>query len=60
MFDGGMDVALVAGDHPGRDVFELAAAILDAAVVVADDANGGVQLEVLHFAAAPDEVTKVL
>ena len=55
VLDGGMDVALVAGDDPRGDLRQLAAAILDAAVVVADDADGGAQLEVIHFAAAPDE-----
>lgn len=55
VLDGGMDVALVASDDPRGHVLQLATAILDAAVVIPDDADGGTKLEVLHRAAAPDE-----
>ena len=55
VLDGGVDVALIAGDDPRSDLGQLTAAILDAAVIVANDADGGTQFEVLHLAAAPDE-----
>ena len=57
VLDGGMDVALVTGDHPRRDVLQLAAAILDAAVVIADDADGGANLK--SFTMPPRQMRKL-
>src|SRR6185503_3171346 len=49
-----MDVALVAADRPGADVLQFLAAVLNAGVV-AGLFDLGVDLEVFHRAAAPDE-----
>ena len=43
---GGVDVALITEDGPRRDFGQAAAAVLDAGVVVADNADRGAQFEV--------------
>ena len=55
VLDGGVDVALVAGDGVRADLGEKAGAVLDAGVVVAGDADGGAEFEVFDGAGAPDE-----
>jgi hypothetical protein len=60
VLDGGVDVALITGDGPGAYFGQWAGAVLDAGIVVADDADGGAEFEVFDGAGAPDEEGVVL
>ena len=55
VFDRWMHIALIARNDPRSFLRQLPAAILDAGVVVAHDADCGPKFEVLHYSAAPDE-----
>ena len=60
VLDRGMNVALIAGDRVIAELRLFAGAVLDAGVVVADDAHRGSELEISYRAVTPYQESVVL